>query len=173
MLEMLSLCPTAQKTTAEDVVYSLQLLPENLQTQWDKLVFNWQPDIPSHIVRSPSRVSKAANFWHFTQIPPLAPPDRISPNQSLCCYLDHWQTFPTSCHHQIIISIADSWDIKHVPFPVFQNAIDLNVSLSIGGETSAFLNVSTVCLWELHLCVWQRFLFQQHYLYNFYSNPHL
>ena len=42
-------------------------------------------------------------------------------------------------------------------YPVFQYAVDLNVSLSIGRDPSAFLNVSTVCLWESHLPLWQKF----------------
>jgi hypothetical protein len=59
-----------------------------------------------------------------------------------------------------MISIADTWNIKHVPFPVFQYAIDLNVRLPIGRDPSAFLNISTVCLWEPHLSMWKKFLSQ-------------
>jgi len=58
-----------------------------------------------------------------------------------------------------MISTADSWGIKHVPYQVFQYAIDLNLNLSIGRDPSVFLNISTVCLWESHLSMWQRFLF--------------
>jgi hypothetical protein len=105
--------------------------------------FSWQSDIPSHIFWSPARASKIADFWDFKQKTRLAPPDRISPYQNLCCYLTHTQTFPNVCHHQIMISIADSWGIKHVPSPVSQYAIDVTVSLSIARDTS----VPNVCLW--------------------------
>jgi len=50
-----------------------------------------------------------------------------------------------------MISTADSWGIQPVPSPVFQYATDLTVSLSIGRDPSAFLNVPKVCLWESHL----------------------
>jgi hypothetical protein len=42
-----------------------------------------------------------------------------------------------------MISIADGWGIKHVTSPVFQYAIDMNMSLSVGRNPNAFLNVST------------------------------
>ena len=122
-------------------------------------LFSWQSDIPDHIFWLHSRVSKAANIWHFNQTPRLAPPSRISPNQSLCCYITHSQSFPNVCHHQILISIADSWGIQAMPSPVFQYAIDLNMSISIVRDPSAFLNVSTVCLCESRLSKWQKFLF--------------
>ena len=119
-------------------------------------VFIWQSDVPSHIFWRPSRVSKLGNICDFKYILPLAPPDRISPYQSLCCYLTHWQSFPNISHHQIMISITDNWDIKHVPSPVSQYAIDLNMSLSIRRDPSAFSNVLAVCLWESHLSMRQK-----------------
>jgi len=45
-----------------------------------------------------------------------------------------------------MISIADNWDIKHVPSPVSQYAIDLNMNLTIRRDPSAFINVLTVYL---------------------------
>ena len=40
--------------------------------------------------------------------------------------------------------------------PFFKYPNDLNVGLSIGWVSSAFLNVSVVCLWESHLSMWLR-----------------
>jgi hypothetical protein len=121
-----------------------------------QMVFSWQSDIPSYNFWRPSRVSKLGKFCDFKQIFRLAPPDRIPPYQSLCCYLTHRQSFPDVSHHQIMISIADNWDIKHVTSPVSQYAINLNMNLSIRRDPRAFLNVSMVCFWESHLSMWQK-----------------
>jgi len=90
------------------------------------------------------RVSKAANIWPFKQILRLAPPDRISPYQNIHihCYLTHWESFPTVCHHQTMISIADNWDIKHVTSRVLQYAISLNTILF---TVCAFGNHKILC----------------------------
>jgi hypothetical protein len=44
--------------------------------------------------------------------------------------------FPQRCHKQIEISTADSWGMKHVTYQVFQYAIDLDTTISIGRNPS-------------------------------------
>jgi len=55
-----------------------------------QVVFSWHSDIFCYIFWRPARVFKAVDIWNFKQIPRLAPSDRISLYQSLCCYLIHW-----------------------------------------------------------------------------------